>query len=84
MDPGFHRGVLSASRKTVPACVVHPVPLKLRRLVEGISSGPDDSRDHGRDIFSCRASPTRIHYCNRCSVGVVRGRDFEEWRRFGG
>jgi hypothetical protein len=40
-----------------PACAVHPVPLELRRLVEGISSGPDDSREHGReqDQFFCCA-----------------------------
>ena len=34
-----------------PACVVHPVPVKLRRLVEGISSGPDDSRERRREQF---------------------------------
>jgi len=41
----------------LPACAVHPVPLELRRLVEGISSGPDDSREHGReqDQFFCCA-----------------------------
>ena len=32
-----------------PTCAVHPVPLELRRLVEGISSGPDDSREHRRE-----------------------------------
>jgi hypothetical protein len=38
-----------------PTCAVHPVPLELRRLVEGISSGPDDSREHRREqawVFS--------------------------------
>ncbi len=34
-----------------PTGVVHPVPVKLRRLVEGISSGPDDSREHRREQF---------------------------------
>jgi hypothetical protein len=48
-----------------PACAVHPVPLELRRLVEGISSGPDDSREHGREQFRLRC--TLCSHCNRCS-----------------
>jgi len=42
--PRAHSG-----QELLPTSVVHPVPVKLRRLVEGISSGPGDSREHGRE-----------------------------------
>jgi len=51
-----------------PTCAVHPVPLELRRLVEGISSGPDDSREHRREqdlVFSFFAAPYAMTYSNR-------------------
>ena len=47
-----------------PTCAVHPVPLELRRLVEGISSGPDDSREHRREqdlVFSFFAAPYAMY-----------------------
>jgi hypothetical protein len=55
--PSVDPGEVGPLDNMLPACAVHPVPLELRRLVEGISSGPDDSREHGReqDQFFCCA-----------------------------
>jgi hypothetical protein len=48
---GIRRAPPWACRPVIklPVCAVHPVPVKLRRLVEGISSGPGDSREHDRE-----------------------------------
>jgi len=50
--PGAFEGAFAPL--TFPACAVHSVPVKLRRLVEGISSGPSDSREHRRELFLVR------------------------------
>ena len=63
-----------------PACAVRLVPMELRRLVEGISSGPGDSREHGREhrvsVFGCPSArrllvASLIYYGNRCA-GLAR------------
>jgi len=69
-----------AGQELLPTSVVHPVPVKLRRLVEGISSGPGDSREHGREhrvsVFGCPSArrllvASLIYYGNRCA-GLAR------------
>jgi len=58
-----------------PTCAVHPVPLELRRLVEGISSGPDDSREHRREqdlVFSFFAASYAMYLQQPADHDVVR------------
>ena len=58
-----------------PTCAVHPVPLELRRLVEGISSGPDDSREHRREqdlVFSFFAASYAMYLQQPADHDAVR------------
>ncbi len=60
-----------------PTCAVHPVPLELRRLVEGISSGPDDSREHRREqdlVFSFFAAPYAMYLQQPPDHGAMGGK----------
>jgi hypothetical protein len=63
-----------------PTCAVHPVPLELRRLVEGISSGPDDSREHRREqdlVFSFFAAPYAMYLQQPLDHDATRSRKIE-------
>ena len=63
-----------------PTCAVHPVPLELRRLVEGISSGPDDSREHRREqdlVFSFFAAPYAMYLQQPLDHDTARSQKME-------